>query len=148
MVQAMARYAQAIGGQRPADRVQRAPLLYDLRLKTALEAREIPAEDAKSVARAAEGMGVHVQAFTREGYYFELANAFSELYARGIGGLEGEAVGEKLSDWISSPLCKLLLIAEPPAASRSVGARAQVFGHGDRVSGPITWSARLWRAQG
>ncbi len=36
-------------------------------------------------------------------------------------------MGEKLSDWISSPLCKLLLIAEPPAASKIVSELAPRF---------------------
>jgi len=117
MVQAMERYAGAIGVNAPLIAFNGA-LIYDCRTKAPLEAREVPVEDARLVARSAEEMGVHVQAFTREGYYFERANAFSDLYARGIGGIEGEAVGAKLSEWIGAPLCKLLLIAEPTVASR------------------------------
>ena len=84
-------------------------------------------EDARRVALAAEERGVHVQAFTRESYCYERANAFSDLYARGIGGIGGEAVGVKLSQWIEEPLCKLLLIAEPPEAALLVRELAPQF---------------------
>jgi Cof subfamily protein (haloacid dehalogenase superfamily) len=117
MVKAMARYALAIGVNAPLIAFNGA-LIYDDRSKVSLEAREVPAEDARRVALFAEARGVHVQAFTREDYYFERANAFSDLYARGIGGIGGKAVGEKLSGWINAPLCKLLLIAEPSLASQ------------------------------
>lgn len=126
MVKAMARYADVIGVNAPLIAFNGA-LLYDYRSKTSLEAREVPLEDAKLVALAAEARGIHVQAFTREGYYFERANAFSDLYARGIGGIGGTAVGEKLSGWIDAPMCKLLLIAEPAVASQLVRELAPQF---------------------
>jgi hypothetical protein len=126
MVKAMAKYASAIGVNAPLIAFNGA-LLYDYRTKTSLEAREVPLEDAKLVALAAEARGIHVQAFTREDYFFERANAFSDLYARGIGGIGGTAVGEKLSGWIGSPLCKLLLIAEPNVASQLVRELAPMF---------------------
>ena len=126
MVKAMAKYASAICVNAPLIAFNGA-LLYDYRTKTSLEAREVPLEDAKLVALAAEARGIHVQAFTREDYFFERANAFSDLYARGIGGIGGTAVGEKLSGWISSPLCKLLLIAEPSVAAQLVRELAPMF---------------------
>jgi len=116
MVKAMAAYAGAIGVNAPVIAFNGA-LIYDLKANKALEAREIAPEDARQVARAAEALGVHVQAFTREDYYFERENTLSELYARGIGGIKGVPVGAPLSEWIDSPLCKLLMIAEPPVAS-------------------------------
>jgi Cof subfamily protein (haloacid dehalogenase superfamily) len=119
MVKAMARYAGEIRVNAPMIAFNGA-LVYDLQRQTALAAREIPAGDAVNVALAAEELGIHVQAFTREGYFFERENAFSDLYARGIGGIAGEPVGKKLSEWIAFPLSKLLLIAEPQVASRLV----------------------------
>ncbi len=119
MVKAMAKYASAIGVNAPLIAFNGA-LLYDYRVKASLEAREVPLEDARQVALAAEARGIHVQAFTREDYFFERANAFSDLYARGIGGIGGTTVGEKLSGWIDAPLCKLLLIAEPSVAAQLV----------------------------
>jgi Cof subfamily protein (haloacid dehalogenase superfamily) len=126
MVKAMARYADAIGVNAPLIAFNGA-LTYDYRAKAALEAREVPTEDARLVALAAEARGVHVQAFTREDYFFERANAFSDLYARGIGGIGGKAVGEKLSGWIDAPLCKLLMVAEPPIAAQLVRELAPQF---------------------
>lgn len=126
MVKAMAKYASAIGVNAPLIAFNGA-LLYDYRSKTSLEAREVPLEDARQVALAAEARGIHVQAFTREDYFFERANAFSDLYARGIGGIGGTAVGAKLSGWIDAPLCKLLLIAEPSVASQLVRELAPQF---------------------
>lgn len=126
MVKAMARYAGEIAVNAPLIAFNGA-LVYDLRRGEALAAREIPLQDAVSVARAAEERGVHVQAFTREGYFFERENAFSDLYARGIGGIAGKAVGQKLSGWIDAPLCKLLLIAEPPEAANLVAELSPKF---------------------
>jgi HAD superfamily hydrolase (TIGR01484 family) len=122
----MARYASHIGVNAPLIAFNGA-LLYDFNRKTSLEAREIPVEDARLVALAAEERGIHVQAFTRESYCYEYANAFSDLYARGIGGIGGEAVGVKLSRWIEAPLCKLLLIAEPEVATQLVRELAPKF---------------------
>ena len=116
MVKAMAAYAAEIGVNAPVIAFNGA-LIYDLNSKEAIEAREIAPEDARLVARAAEELGVHVQAFTREEYYFERENVQSERYARGIGGIVGVPVGAPLSEWIDVPLCKLLLIAEPPVAA-------------------------------
>ena len=126
MVQAMEKYAGAIGVNAPLIAFNGA-LIYDGRRKAALDACEVPAEDARLVARTAEALGVHVQAFTREGYFFERANAFSDLYARGIGGIGGTAVGAKLSEWIAAPLCKLLLIADPAVASQLARELAPQF---------------------
>ena len=126
MVKAMARYAEAIGVNAPLIAFNGA-LTYDYYSKVALDAREVPLEDARLVAQAAEARGIHVQAFTREGYFFERANAFRDLYARGIGGIGGKAVGEKLSGWIEAPLCKLLLIAEPSIAAQLVRELAPKF---------------------
>ena len=116
MVKAMAAYAGEIGVNAPVIAFNGA-LIYDLNSKEAIEAREIAPEDARLVARAAEELGVHVQAFTREEYYFERENVQSERYARGIGGIVGVPVGAPLSEWIDVPLCKLLLIAEPPVVA-------------------------------
>lgn len=116
MVKSMKAYAEAIGVNAPVIAFNGA-LIYDLDSKEALEAREIAPEDARQVARAAEELGVHVQAFTREEYYFERENAQSDLYARGIGGVKGVPVGVKVSEWIDAPLCKLLMIAEPAVVS-------------------------------
>ena len=126
MVKSMARYASEINVNAPVIAFIGA-LIYDLGRRSALAAREVPAEDAKHVALEAEARGVHVQAFTREDYFFERENAFSDLYARNIGGVTGRAVGGKLSDWIACPLCKLLLIAEPPEASRLASELSERF---------------------
>jgi Cof subfamily protein (haloacid dehalogenase superfamily) len=126
MVKAMAKYADAIGVNAPLIAFNGA-LIYDYREKMSIEASEVPVEDARRVALAAEARGIHVQAFTREDYFFERANAFSDLYARGIGGIGGKAVGEKLSGWIDAPLCKLLLIAEPSVASQLAQELAPQF---------------------
>ncbi len=116
MVGAMSRYAGEIGVNAPMIAFNGA-LIYGLREGRALAAREIPVEDARAVARAAEVRGIHIQAFTRDDYYFERAGAFSDLYARGIGGITGRSTGVKLSEWIDAPLCKLLMIAPPEEAS-------------------------------
>jgi Cof subfamily protein (haloacid dehalogenase superfamily) len=128
MVKAITRYAREIAVNAPVIAFNGA-LVYDLQRGEALAAREIPLEDSIAVALAAEERGVHVQAFTREGYFFERENAFSDLYARGIGGITGKAVGQKLSGWIGAPLCKLLLIAEAPEAANLVAELSPKF-HG------------------
>ena len=129
MVKAITRYAGEIAVNAPVIAFNGA-LVYDLQRGEALAAREIPLEDAIAVALAAEERGVHVQAFTREGYFFERENAFSDLYARGIGGITGKAVGQKLSGWIGAPLCKLLLIAEPPPEAANLVAELSPKFHG------------------
>lgn len=126
MVRAMAAYADGIGVNAPLIAFNGA-LVYDLSAGTALAAREVSVEDARAVAVAAEERGVHLQAFTRENYVFERDNAYSALYARGIGGIAGEAVGEPLSGWIQAPLCKLLMIAEPPEAAKLAAELAPRF---------------------
>jgi Cof subfamily protein (haloacid dehalogenase superfamily) len=126
MVGAIRRYADAIGVNAPVIAFNGA-LIYDTREGRALFAREIPVEDARAVARAAEARGIYVQAFTREEYFFERAGALSDLYARGIGGITGRAVGAKLSAWIDAPMCKLLMIAPPEEAQRLLRELAPAF---------------------
>ena len=126
MVKAMSVYAGQIGVNAPLIAFNGA-LLYDPVARNTIAAREVPVEDARQVARFAEERGIHVQAFTREGYCFERENAFSDLYARGIGGIWGEAMGVKLSGWIDGPLCKLLLIAEPMVTSALARELAPMF---------------------
>lgn len=112
MVRAMESYARQIGVNAPMIAFNGA-LTQHHTSSAALDAREISAEDARHVAQLARARKIHIQAFTRQDYFFERHNDMSALYARGIGGIGGHATGLPLDQWIKEPLCKLLMIADP-----------------------------------
>ncbi len=127
MVKAMSAYAETIKPNAPIIAFNGA-LTYDCAARRALDARRIPAQDARAIALACRETGLHVQAFTDDEYWYERKNDLSESYAQGIGGIYGRATGAPLEDWIDRPLCKMLMIVDPAAAPEITARFNRQFG--------------------
>jgi len=72
----------------------------------------VPAADARRIAELAEGLGLHLQAYCDDEYYFPADNEFSDRYAAAIG-VRGRACGRPLTGWIDRSCDKLLAIDTP-----------------------------------
>ena len=88
---------------------------------------EIPAELSRSVAQMAEEMGVHVQGYWDDEYYYAQDNAFSDLYARAVG-VAGKSLGVPLSGGIFKDNTKMLLVDEPARIAELAPIFARAFG--------------------
>ena len=86
---------------------------------------------AREAARMAELMGLHIQAYYDDEYYFEAENQYSALYARAIG-VPGIPVHEKLSKHIGKDCIKLLLIDQPENITKLRPVFVEALG--DRLS--------------
>ncbi len=75
-----------------------------------LYANDLSPELAREAARVLEELGIYFQIYHEDTYSFAEVHEYSETY-RITTGVEGNAVG-RLSDYISTPIIKILAIAE------------------------------------
>ncbi len=76
-----------------------------------LYANDLALELAREATRALEELGIYCQIYHDDTYSFAEVHPYSETY-RITTGVEGNAVG-RLSDYITTPIIKVLAIAEP-----------------------------------
>jgi Cof subfamily protein (haloacid dehalogenase superfamily) len=111
MTKAMLPYARQLDITAPMIAYNGAEV-YDPVAKQALFSLPIEAEPARRLCAMCEDMGLHIQAYMGDDYFFAADNAYSELYAAAIN-LAGRAAGVKLSEYITSDCAKLLIVSEP-----------------------------------
>ena len=96
--------------------------VYDPIARQTLFSLPVEAEPARQLCAMCEDMGLHIQAYMGDDYFFAEDNAYSELYAAAIN-LAGRATGVKLSEYIMGDCVKLLIVSEP---ERLVAVRAEL----------------------
>jgi len=92
----------------------------------------VPLELARKVLDFANQEKVHVQAFSKDEYYFEVDNRFSELYGSVIG-FKGRPVGP-LKDFLWESPTKMIIIDEPQKIKALYGQAHQIFGNQLEIS--------------
>ena len=72
----------------------------------------IPLDLTREILRMAEELGVYIQYFDREHFYYAQKCSYSAAYGAhvGFGGVE---IGQKLSEWVNRPAAKLLVDTRP-----------------------------------
>lgn len=92
----------------------------------------VPLEWAGKIVDFAHQEKVHLQAFSKDEYYFEEDNRFSELYGSVIG-FKGHPVGP-LKDFLQEPPTKMIIIDEPQRIKDLRGQAHQIFGNQLEIS--------------
>ena len=86
-------------------------LIADPRTEAALASFPIGAALGREIAAACEAMSLHIQAYEGDAFWCETANAFARDYQAFLNcPVRLEAVGEKLSAWLSFDTPKMLAI--------------------------------------
>lgn len=83
-------------------------------------------EDAKAICRMAEERGLHIQAYPDGGYFYERANEFSRYYEEKLH-YPGKALGIKMSEYITTDVNKLLIVAPEEACSQAIPEFQRAF---------------------
>ena len=109
MVEAMRNLAEEIPVNAPLIAFNGA-LAWDLREGRAAARFPLACEDAKAICRMAEERGLHIQAYPDGGYFYERANEFSRYYEEKLH-YPGKALGIKMSEYITTDVNKLLIVA-------------------------------------
>lgn len=111
MARAMRPYAAQIGLNAPII-ADNGALIYDLKTEETLYQRPLEWPDALSVLKRCEAMGLYVQAYIGDDYYFETETDYSREYARAVA-VEGKCAGVRLSEFHDHNMLKLLIIDTP-----------------------------------
>jgi Cof subfamily protein (haloacid dehalogenase superfamily) len=116
MARAMRPYADQIGLNAPII-ADNGALIYDLKTHKILHHRPLKARDGVAVLKACEQMGLYVQAYMGDDYYFEEETEYSREYARAVA-VSGKRAGAKLSEFCARDALKLLIVDEPARIER------------------------------
>lgn len=125
MIESTLPIAQRIGVNAPMVLFNGA-MLYDGAQDRILDSRMIAHADALAVLREIEAAGVYAQAFPGRGYFYETETEWTRYYAGKIG-VEGAAVGMKLSQWLAGDVYKLLCLGKPAELAELAGRLAPLF---------------------
>ncbi len=126
-------FVQKLGVQAPVIFYNGA-LVYDPAQNRTIYERSIPLELARQILRRAEELGLYIQYFDRNGYYFAKHCAYARVYGNLIG-VSGTETGVPLSEWISESAMKLLIVTKEEERDgvcerlrREFGDRVHVMG--------------------
>lgn len=88
----------------------------------------IPLDLTREILRMAEEMGVYIQYFDRERFYYARKCSYSAAYGAhvGFGGVE---VGQPMSEWVTQPAVKLLIDTRPEVRDAVCAQFQAAFGH-------------------
>lgn len=111
MARAMRPYAERLPMNAPII-ADNGALIYDLRTDETLFKITLDEPDVLSVLRETEAMGLYVQSYIGDDYYFEREAEYSRSYARSVH-VEGKCAGTKLSRFKTDEVLKLLIVDEP-----------------------------------
>ena len=125
MVEAMRNLAEEIPVNAPLIAFNGA-LAWDLREGRAAARFPLACEDAKAICRMAEERGLHIQAYPDGGYFYERANEFSRYYEEKLH-YPGKALGIKMSEYITTDVNKLLIVAPEEACSQAIPEFQRAF---------------------
>ena len=125
MVEAMRDLAEEIPVNAPLIAFNGA-LAWDLREGRAAARFPLKCEDAKAICRMAEERGLHIQAYPDGGYFYERANEFSRYYEEKLH-YPGKALGIKMSEYITTDVNKLLIVAPEEACSQAIPEFQRAF---------------------
>jgi hypothetical protein len=104
MIEAILPYAEQVKPNAPVIAFN-GGMTYDIAAKKSLDKLPVPAAVARELAKTAEDMGIHIQAFDETGYYYAEDNWGSAFYASKLR-IPGRAVHHKLSEYVTDDLCK------------------------------------------
>ncbi|MDO4356881.1 MAG: Cof-type HAD-IIB family hydrolase [Clostridia bacterium] len=105
-------------------------LVYDPAQNRASYERSIPLSLAREILRRAEELGLYIQYFDRNGYFFARRCGYTSIYGKLIG-VSGRETGAPLSEWIADGAMKLLIVTEEGQRDGVCECFRQEFG--DRV---------------
>lgn len=125
MVEATLPIAKAIGVNAPMVLFNGA-MIYDLESDRVLWGKCIPRDTALEVLRTIEARGGYLQAFPGRHFYCDTFTAATEGYQNKVG-VQGIAVGRRLSEWLDSDVYKLLCIGTPEQTSAIVWDLSPMF---------------------
>lgn len=126
MTSAAIGFAQRIGVDSPMI-VFNGGLVYDPLRKRAIYENPVPLPLTREILRAAEDMGVYIQYFDHDHYYFEKRCSYANAYGAHVG-FAGVEIGEKLSGWVQKPAAKLLVDTRPEIRDEICTQFQQMFG--------------------
>jgi len=125
MVEAMRTIADSIPVNAPLIAFNGA-IAWDLNENRAATRFPLAMEDARDICRMAEEKGLHIQAYPDGGYFYENTNEFSRYYEKMIR-YPGTATGTKMSEFITTDVNKLLIIAPEEDCRRELPAFQKTF---------------------
>jgi len=101
-------------------------LAWDMRDGSVAARFPLAREDALAICRMAEENGLHIQAYPDGGYFYEQENEFSRYYTKKIN-YPGKAAGRKMSEFITTDVNKLLIIAPEERCRQILPILQQTF---------------------
>ena len=125
MVEAMRDLAEEIPVNAPLIAFNGA-LAWDLKAERAVARFPLACEDAKAICRMAEERALHIQAYPDGGYFYERENEFSRYYEEKIHHA-GKALGIRMSEFITTDVNKLLIVAPEETCSEMIPEFQRAF---------------------
>ena len=108
---AMRRYVNQLGVTAPAVAFNGA-MIVDTATGTPIDRTFIDADLACEALKACEDMGLYVQSYDEQGYFFERQCEFSRYYER-VSGVAGGELGKPASECVTGPMPKIVTINTP-----------------------------------
>ena len=137
MARAMRPYAERLPMNAPII-ASNGALIYDLRTGETLYEVNLNQRDATDALTALEEMGLYVQSYIGDDYYFERETEFGLNYARAVA-VEGLCAGTKLSQFRTDEILKLLVIDDPVRIRELQPLFAKKFGDRMHVTISRPW---------
>ena len=111
MYSAMRRYVEQLGVTAPAITLNGA-MIVDTLTGRPLSRMFIEPDLAREALQECERMGLYVQSYDEQGYFFERECEFSRYYER-VSGVKGGVLGRPASECVSGPMPKIVTINTP-----------------------------------
>lgn len=108
---AMRRYVNQLGVTAPAVAFNGA-MIVDTATGTPIDRTFIDADLACEALKECEDMGLYVQSYDEQGYFFERQCEFSRYYER-VSGVAGGELGKPASECVTGPMPKIVTINTP-----------------------------------
>ena len=106
-------------------------LVYDPVHENVIYENPVPLDLTREILRMAEEMGVYIQYFDRDHYYFERRCSYANAYGAHVG-FAGIETKQKLSEWVAQPASKLLIDTRPEIRDEVCAKFREAFG--DRLN--------------
>lgn len=126
MTSAAIGFAKQIGVDSPMI-VFNGGLVYDPLNDRTIYENPVPLPLTQEILRMAEEMGLYIQYFDRDHYYFEKRCSYANAYGAHVG-FAGIEVGQKMSAWATKPAAKLLIDTKPEIRDEVCETFRQAFG--------------------
>lgn len=130
MTSAAVGFARQLGVEAPMI-VFNGSLVYDPVRREAIYENPIPLDLTREILRAAEDMGVYIQYFDRDQYYFARRCSYANAYGAHVG-FAGIETKQPLSEWVTQPAAKLLADTRPEQRDEICAKFRERFG--DRLN--------------